>query len=231
MPIIFTENFTGATKHFQGIQEITVPEEWNAFWYTNDGEDGKKRARPEMRVIADVPPYQDPPRIPAGESNAMQWFTFYAPHACGIQRQIYNIEPETNITARAMYHAWSSNEDDPHFSTGEDSWAMYARIGIDPTGGTDPRANTVVWSEEAYHFDTYAPLEVTTKTISPTITIFIVTTAKWGLKHNDAYVAQLEISTYDENPQPPQPEIATLLHDILATVNAIEQMLKEIASS
>jgi hypothetical protein len=225
MPIIFRERFDGPTEHVQGIQEITVPVGWEAFWYQGADETGTPRARPEMRVIADVPPYDDPPRVPKGESNALQWFTFFAPHACGIQRQI-QVEPGQEIEARVLFHAWCSNGDDPHVSDQEDAYGMYARIGIDPTGNTNPRADTVAWSEQIYHFDAYGPLTVSTTAEADTITVFITTVAKWGTKHNDAYVADLQVSVPDAEPDPPNHEIAALLQDILTTLQAIEDLIE-----
>lgn len=61
-------------------------------------------------------------------------------------------------------------------------------IGIDPTGGTDPRADTVVWGEGYHIYNGYArQLTVEAVAEADTITVFLRSTTLWAFKHNDAY--------------------------------------------
>jgi hypothetical protein len=91
-------------------------------------------------------------------------------------------------------------------------------VGLDPTGGTDPYAPSVVWSEAAHIYDVYSrtnPVEVMAE--GNTLTVFLRSWAKWPFKHNDLYwdTVVLERIGFDNalfmpeifkpNPPPPPP--------------------------
>ncbi|MDZ4770048.1 MAG: LysM domain-containing protein [Chloroflexota bacterium] len=48
----------------------------------------------------------------------------------------------------------------------------YVKVGIDPTGGTNPYASTVAWSPNIAPHDTYLQASVTVRTTGPTATMF-----------------------------------------------------------
>lgn len=226
MTTIFEEHFNGPTHHPQGVAEISIPQGWGCFWESDAGESGDMRARPEAKVITRIAPYLDPPRIPTGETHAQQWFTFYKPHAAGIFRQL-EIPAGTEVTASVQYHAWCSNNDDPHTSDQEEAYGMYGRLGLDPTGGIDPKSPAIVWSEQAFYFDIYQQILVTATAQETPMTIFIVSLAKWGTKHNDAYFSRLILATNGSPTPPPPPtdNVATLLNSILIVVQGLKDSL------
>jgi hypothetical protein len=87
-----------------------------------------------------------------------------------------------------------------------DDWANFTFwVGIDPTGGANPFADTVIWGQGAHIYNAYAqvpPVEVTAQ--SDTVTVFLRSQTQWAFKHNDAYwdSVSLEIVEGDEEPEP-----------------------------
>lgn len=193
--------------------EIAPPEGWTAWWLEGfPGADGWLTGRPEVRVITEVP---DARRVRSGE-QAVLLFTFYRRHDAGFLQQV-QVESGMRLRLTAWAHAWSNHNleghedctDDGYCSCGVgreviaiaaseipplngDSWNdavgnFLFSVGIDPTGGVDPRANTVVWSNAWAIYNDYChQLSVETEARGPTITIFLRSKTLWSFKHNDA---------------------------------------------
>ena len=118
-------------------------------------------------------------------SNAQQYFTLWASHYGGIGRQ-YAVTPGAHVRVGAWAMAWSRNDDEPLGESAE----TRMRIGVDPTGGQDPLAATVVWGEVANPPNAWSELpSVTVKvTAAGRLTVFIGSHPRWGMKHNDLYI-------------------------------------------
>ncbi|MBN1260947.1 MAG: hypothetical protein JXB35_09730 [Anaerolineae bacterium] len=199
------------TGHEYG--EIFVPEDWVAFWreggqipYDPDNLDGYKR--PECKIINREPPFLDPPRIHAG-NRAWQMFTFYGIHDGGLY-QVVDVTPGATLRLTAFAHAWSSRHDDANVSDGVGQGAFLGlegdiassdlknftfKVGIDPTGGCDPWADSVIWGQGAHIYNVYAqipPVVVTAQ--APQVTAFVRSTVLWRFKHCDAYIDAAELT-------------------------------------
>ncbi len=206
---VWQETFTGQT-----FNEISAPEHWVVFWreggvpLPHDPQNPNGYRRPETRVIRRVPPYLDPPRILQGE-QAWQCFTFYGIHDAGLYQRVEGIEPGTRLRAAAWTHAWSSNSDNPHQSetSGGGQWNFTQTVGLDPSGGTDPWAESVVWSEPRNVYDAYAqlpPVEVEAE--AEAVTVFIRSVVMWPFKHCDCHWDDITLEVVDEEPPEPGPE-------------------------
>jgi hypothetical protein len=74
-------------------------------------------------------------------------------------------------------------------------------VGIDPTGGTDPLADTVVWGQGAHIYNEYAQVPSVEATAqADTVTVFLRSRTLWPFKHNDAYWDDAELVVPDEEP-------------------------------
>ena len=173
------------------ISEINTPNGWTVFFREGlpvpwDDKNDVGFAQPEVNVIPRLPPYVDPPRVFDGVW-ALQMFTFYMIHDAGVYQQV-EVQPWSTWQLSAYTHAWASVLDDPHQSYVTDCEQVTQMAGIDPTGGTDPYADTVIWSEAAHIYDEYAQTPVVKATaISDTMTVFLRSVIKWPIKHNDVY--------------------------------------------
>jgi hypothetical protein len=67
-------------------------------------------------------------------------------------------------------------------------------VGIDPTGGTDPTAGTVVWGQGAHIYNVFAQVPAAEATAQGDIvTVFLRSKTKWKFRHNDAYWDDAEL--------------------------------------
>lgn len=185
--------------YFRDIGNIFVPEGWT-FWFNHDP---GVFDQPEGR---DAHKSHDPVRVHNG-NKAYMYFTFYRKHDAGLYQKV-NIEPGTTVKFSAHAHAWSNwhdgpHPDDPRWSEGagydsvkvlegnttdDDMRNFTFRIGIDPTGGINPNADTVVWGQGAHIYNEYHKVpEVEITAEAEVITVFLRSKTLWPFKHNDAY--------------------------------------------
>jgi hypothetical protein len=148
---------------------------------------------PEYRDTRSTP--QDPPRIRSGE-NSQKYFTFWSVHEAGIYQVVDNVRPGMPLRFSIYMHAWSATklhgvEPNPHFSFGQTG--MHMRIGIDPTGGTDPWSKDVVWSSEKDVYDKFERYEVQAVARANKVTVFTYSRPENPMEHNDVYLDDAEL--------------------------------------
>ncbi len=214
----FEGNWWRKTHTGQEFGEIFVPEQWVAFWkeggpVPHDPGNPIGYGRPEVHVINREPPFLNPLRIQGG-NRAVKLFSFFRIHYGGFYQRVEGITPGTRLRGAGWAHAWSSGQDNPRASDGVGEGAYFIRaadynkvdgvrnftfaVGIDPTGGADPYASTVVWGEGAHIYNAYAqipPVEVTAQ--GTAVTFFVRSAVLWPFKHCDAYFDEMELVVVD----------------------------------
>lgn len=186
--------------------EIFVPQGWQICWkeglpVSHDPTNNNGYGRPEVKLIEPVVPYLDPLRVRTGKGLLL--FTFFRIHDVAIYQQV---EAHGKYRLTAWAHAWSSTEDDPKKSTLDkesDRENFMFMVGIDPTGATDPWAETVQWGEGAHIYDRFAPIPALEIECDGLVTVFIRSTCKWPFKHNDAYIDDVEWAQVQTPTEPP----------------------------
>ena len=161
-------------------------------------------------------------------------FTFFRKHDAGFLQQVQTA-PGTRLRFTAWAHAWSNHNvvghtectDNGRCSCGVgegsafilegqappltgDSWndaipnfTFY--VGIDPTGGVDPYADTVVWGRGAHIYNAHAqPPAVEVTAQANTVTVFLRSKTMWAFKHNDAYWDDAQLITVDGDEELPE---------------------------
>ena len=175
--------------------EVFTPEGWVTWWregFECAGTADWVTGRPEVKVITRVP---DGARVRSGE-RAVQWFTFWRCHEGGLYQRVPAV-PGKVYSARAFGHSWysrcSSRPHGPPLDTDcetEIGWAHdWLSVGIDPMGGVDPLAASVVWGEEREVYGEYddVGLQVDVVAEGEWVTVFLRAEASHPLKHNDVY--------------------------------------------
>lgn len=165
---------------------IMTPEGWVTWWEEETG----GRGRPEVMPIPFEGYFVTPvPRVRSGHW-ALKFFTFWRPHRGGVYQTVANLPAGSRAMLSAYAHAWSCNRDDTGaLSCGDDPYQFGFKVGIDPTGGSNPWSSNVIWSDMAYIYDVFGlvgPVEATVGQ-EGRITVFLLSEAKWGNKHEDAY--------------------------------------------
>jgi len=135
--------------------------------------------RPEFKPILAS---QYPDRVVEGE-KAQVAFAFYGIMDAAFSQQI-KVSPGVRVQWALEGEGWSTNTDNPNSNTGD----VHISMCIGPEGQTDPWAHGVVcrrydWTGE---YRTYTSREVVAE--SDTVTLIVLITNKWALKHNDGYL-------------------------------------------
>jgi hypothetical protein len=206
------------------VGNIFTPPGWLVWFRHEEG----KFAQPEVRDARE----KEPNRMRTGD-KALLIFTFFRRQDAGLFQQV-SVSPGTKVRFTVWAHAWSNHKDpnrpdefphpdDPRWSEGAgfapffglegtlsdkpneaglDNFTFW--VGIDPTGGTDPFASTVVWGSGANIYNTYAQVPaVETTAAAETVTVFTRAKTKYPFKHNDAYWDDARLTVVESQPLPP----------------------------
>ena len=144
--------------------------------------------RPEFRDAAAA---NSPQKVHSG-SYAQWYFSFGRMHEAGLYQQVSDITPGSRLSFSVYMKAWMCSSyvqcnGGLHSDAPTD---MHLRIGIAPTGGTNPLGQDVIWSPESSAWDTWAHFQVETVALSNTVTIFTHSRAEWDYArmNNDVYI-------------------------------------------
>jgi LysM repeat protein len=131
--------------HWQGDSYLgKIADGWVAWWV--DDATGKnpsdpsfwKNQRPEYGLIGLE--YQISDQIHSGR-QALQYGKRYATHTAGVYQQVGDIQPGTKLRFSAWGFVFGKDPDE-----GKTPGFVRMKVGIDPSGGTNPFAGHVVWS-------------------------------------------------------------------------------------
>ena len=196
-----------AWPYEMGIPEVQVAPGWHAYWLDsppagtiiaehcreNAADTGCYWARPEFRgLIASDFAY----RVHGGNLS-QKYFTFGRQHEAGLYQQVSGITPGSLLRFQIYMETWSCLAGDQWnvCPTGEKSNKpayMHTKVGIDPTGGTNPWAGTVVWAPELDAIDAWTLFTVEATAQNSTVTVFTHSRVewydRWGRLHNDVYI-------------------------------------------
>ncbi|HET7091179.1 MAG TPA: LysM peptidoglycan-binding domain-containing protein [Anaerolineae bacterium] len=190
-----------------------VAEGWTAWWRKPTPSDGEYPAacpegkaacvpwhRPEYRETRSIP--YDPPRVRTGENSQMV-FTSFGVYEGGLYQTVSGVPRGWSVRFSIWAKAWSSDAEDTAESAGQPSMGM--RAGIDPTGGTDPWSDAVVWSKESDSFDAFGEYGVSAVAQADRVTVFFRSQPERALKHVDVMLDDAELILI--GPPPPTPVV------------------------
>lgn len=206
----------GAWPFQDGIAEVQVAPGWRAFWLNEP----PAYANPSSIDYWARPEFRDTKRIEYayrvhGGDYAQKYFTFGRQHEAGLYQQVSNITPGTPLRFQIYMQTWSC--------TAEGEWnncptgylsnqpaPMNTRVGIDPTGGTNPWAATVVWAPVIETHDRWTLFSVEATAQAGTVTVFTYSRVDWGggwaRLNNDVYIDSASlVSTGEAQPTVPPP--------------------------
>lgn len=184
------------------VENIFTPPGWLTWYYHDAG----TWDQPE---VTDMFREHYPERVHTGEKG-MRLFTVWRKHDAGFLQRV-GVKSGERLRLTAWAHAWSNdegapppNDEDGRWSEGAGFDCFYAQegseglnsdlenftfsVGVDPTGGRDPHADTVVWGRGAHIYNCYHEVpSVEVKARNSTVTVFLRSRTLWPFKHNDAY--------------------------------------------
>lgn len=218
--LIFPE---GAAPYTRDIENIFTPPGWVVWFHHKPG----TWDQPEVR---DAWKQNDPHRVHSGQKG-MLLFTFFRGHDAGFLQQV-QVTPGTRVRLTAWAHAWSNHKvpgyehyGNARCSVGVGCGPVYIEegqapplngnplndaignftfwVGIDPTGGTNPLAGTVVWGKGAHIYNEYhqvPAVEVTAQ--GEKVTVFLRSKTLWAFENSDAYWDDAELTIVGAGPVP-----------------------------
>ncbi len=227
----FEEGGPGQAWPFQdGIPEVQVAPGWRAFWLDDPPpyavipsncvglDPGCYWARPEFRGMTSA---EFAYRVHRGQLS-QKYFTFGRQHEAGLYQQVSGLMPGVRLRFDVYIETWSCLAEGawnncPTAPNSNQPAPMHTRVGIDPTGGTNPWAATVVWSQEMETYDHWTDFWVEATAAANTVTVFVYSRADWAdgwpRINNDVYIDDASLIALDENgtpwptftPTPPPP--------------------------
>jgi LysM repeat protein len=184
-----------------GIGEVQVAPGWRA-WYLDNPPgyvqipsnciDSKEHAscywmRPEFR---DNTSFEN--RIHSG-ARSQKYFSYGRMHEAGLYQQVGGVQPGVTLRFAIAIQSWQCFNIDLCGKNGirsDDPAEMHLRVGIDPTGGTNPFSPEIVWSPEQAAFDRWVEFSVEAVAKGDTVTVFTHSRAEWvyARLNNDVYL-------------------------------------------
>lgn len=141
--------------------------------------------RPEYREAA---PYRE--RIHAG-NNAQKYFTFASVHEAGMYQVVGGVRPGSVVQFSIYLQGWSTNTAGSLISEGQTGMNM--RIGIDPTGGTNPYSPNIIWTAPNDVLDQWGRYEISATSQADTVSVWVYSRPEVPNLHNDIYVDTAEL--------------------------------------
>lgn len=186
--------------HGQGPMQ--VPDGWAAFWRPDGSSidyDNSNRAgyqRPDMKVISNAPPNDNPSRVLDG-SHALVMAGDLKAFDGGVFQKV-TVVPGDTVCLSGSGEAWSNRfDDDPFTSTLEtldDARNANFVLGIDPAGGTDAYSGAVEWGPALHQYNLYRPMHVVViKATNPVLTVFVRGYMLWRFNHNQMFFDSISL--------------------------------------
>ncbi|MDX9954318.1 MAG: LysM peptidoglycan-binding domain-containing protein [Anaerolineae bacterium] len=200
------ESGAGEAWPFQdGIPEVQIAPGWRAYYvdqrpayaripdYCAPDDQHCAWGRPEFRGTSTA---EFAYRIHGGFLS-QKYFSWNRQHEAGLYQQVSNIAPGTILRFQVYMQTWSCLpgeqwNDCPTGHLSNQPAPMHTKVGIDPTGGTNPWSPTVIWSPEKDAYDVYTLFTVEATAQAGTVTVFTYSRADWPEPwpriSNDVYI-------------------------------------------
>lgn len=176
--LLTNPSFEGPYTPYQGKQEWNLPEGWVPWYFSGGG--------------TDLPPEFKPAEAPYvnrihGGARAVQYFKTMGTYHAGVFQKI-QVVPGVKLRFTIYGQAWS------HDGSGDCSMElschpafMGMRIGIDPLGGSNPRAESVEWSAFQSPTDGWVLFTVEAVAQADLVTVFAWSAPNKPRRSQDTY--------------------------------------------
>ncbi len=174
-----------------GIAEVRIAPGWTAFYLDQPPAYAMgASACPEDKICSwgrpefgQVLSEAYPERVHSGYM-AQRYFSWNRQHEAGLYQQVSGIKPGITLLFTVFMQSWSCMSGAqwnvcPTGSTSNSPAPMHTRVGIDPTGGTNPWASSVVWSAEREVYDAWGQFQVQAVAKADKVTVFTYSRADW----------------------------------------------------
>ncbi len=153
-----------------GTFPIYVPASWN-YWFAAATSD-----RTNVGERTSIQPHPGPGPSPHGGTRALNISCGYFTCTAAIFQTVNNIQAGTNVQASAWSQVKACNLGGGSSCGSSPASGSQTRIGIDPTGGSDPNNPAIVWSAWVTPHDTWLSQSVSATASGASVTVFLYST-------------------------------------------------------
>ena len=234
--------------------ELKRPDKWEVWVHEDKTPHAWDAANIDGWVVPEVKlteSYADNPHVYPNRWNGLdrsvQFFKSWGTTDCGIYQTV-NITKPGRYEASCAVHSWSSNGNDANYSDGigtvgfaqklsdsmtDNEKSAQFQIGIDPLGGTNPFASSVVWGDWWCVYNKFKIIEVTADIAVGKATVFYRGKNIWRLQHTDKYATSFSLSQVDAPVPPPTPPVSgtTLMGPHLTSDSGFTDVMKTMLAS
>lgn len=170
--------FEGHYEPYAGKQEWKVPDGWIPWHFERSDTDFPPEFKP-----SEAPNYN---RIHGGE-HAVQYFKSWGTYVAGVYQKVPSV-PGVKVRFAIYGQAWSRIDggDCPLEQSCQPA-DMGMRIGIDPAGGSNPRADSTKWSSSQSPTSGWVLFTVEATTESDYVTVFAWSSPNQPRLNQDTY--------------------------------------------
>ncbi len=185
--LLTNPGFEGQYGPYAGRTEFNVPEGWIP-WYVQWSD---ADFAPEFKP-AEAPHLS---RVHSGE-RAQQYFKTFGTYTAGVMQRV-QVAPGVKLRFTIYGQAWSHDGSGDCPSDQSCNPAdMGMRIGIDPLGGSNPKADSIVWSARQSPTSGWSAFSVEATSESDYVTVFAWSSPNQPRRNQDTYWddARLEVA-------------------------------------
>ena len=124
-------------------------------------------------------------RIHSGSNAQSMYYHFFGAFEGGIYQQVA-VPLDADVSFSIYAQGWSSQQIDP-INTSVSGTDMRMKIGIDPTGGTNPYSSAIVWTQPRNVLDSWYQFVVYAHTQNTTVTVFTYASPFDSRRNNEVY--------------------------------------------
>lgn len=190
--LLLNGSFDGQYAALGGNEQVLIAPSWLPWWTArNPGDVPWLNQRPQF--------HRSDERAHGG-SVSQRVETNFGTYQAGILQRVSTVERGDVLSFEIWAMTWSSNHD--HECCSLESGLIEVRVGIDPTGGVNPYANSVVWSAPVQTDDEWAQISVSSLAYGETVTVFVLAQPKYAVKHNEVFLddARLVVTGHEVIP-------------------------------
>lgn len=173
-------DFEGAYTS-RGRPDLNIPADWN-IWVAN-----APRTEAWMNLDPVGFPHNGPGPNPQNGARAINLNRGFATFTAAIYQNVA-VARGSNIIGSAYGYLRTCNPPSGFDNCGSavESGA-FTRVGIDPTGGTDPNSPSILWSNNAQPHDRWEQMTVSATAAADSVTFFMYVTQRFPAQINNVY--------------------------------------------
>lgn len=162
----------------RGSSDLNLPDAWQIAVF----EQPRTQEWQNLRPVGF--PHRTPPEIRSG-ALSLNLSRNYGTFTAAVYQQA---TVPANITVRASAWAYVHTCDPaPAICNSDPESGARVRVGIDPTGGTNPNSGSVVWSGFISPHDSWGNVGTSAQAQGGTVTVFLYATQDWPRGLNNVY--------------------------------------------